>query len=127
MQRLLSLTVLLGALANLGFGLFALAQPHQAAELSSLDLTPDSARAEYRAVFGGLVASLGACMLLVLARRDRTGALLLALLFGGLVAGRIVDLAVATWDPMQLGLIGLELGMGASLVLWARGVSPRAS
>ncbi|MHC4376280.1 MAG: DUF4345 family protein [Planctomycetota bacterium] len=115
--------VVLGALANLGFAAYALILPASAAELSELDLTPAAARAEYRAVFGGLVGALGLGMLWVLARGERAGAWLLALMFGGLVFGRGVDLLLGSFEPMQLALMALEAGMAAALILWARGAS----
>ncbi len=119
--------MVLGALANLAFAAYALIRPEDAAELSELDLTAAAARAEYRAVFGGLVGALGLGMLWVVVRGERAGARLLALLFAGLVCGRGVELAVGTFDPQQLGLMGLEAGLAAVLVLWARGAHPAGS
>lgn len=121
MQRLFTAAVVLGALANLGFAAIALALPERAAELSELDLTPAAARAEYRAVFGGLVGALGLGMLWVVLRRERAGAWLLALLFGGLVFGRGVDLILGSFEVTQLALMALETGMAGALILWARG------
>lgn len=126
MQRLLTAAVLLGALANLGFAAYALILPFSAAELSEFDLNPAPARAEYRAVFGGLVGALGLGMLWVVARGERAGAWLLALLFSGLVFGRAVDLVLGSFEPQQLALIALEAGMAAALILWARGASTGA-
>ena len=126
MHRLFTAAVVLGALANLGFAVYALILPASAAELSELDLTPAAARAEYRAVFGGLVGALGLGMLWVVARGEGAGARLLALLFGGLVFGRGADLLLGSFEPLQLGLMALEAGMAVALWLWARGADPRA-
>ncbi len=88
------LIVLLG-LANVGFGLVSLLDPPRVAALMKLELGGTAAYGEFRAVYGGLVLMLGAAMIGAVTRLGRREWLsLLALLFAGLVGGRLVSLAL---------------------------------
>ncbi len=114
------LVYLLGAI-NLAFGVYALFAPQAAAELSELGIESAKATAEYRTVFGGLIIGLGGAMLLAPTRPDpRPWMLALALLFAGLVLGRLVSLALDGVTLYTAGLGAVEAACGVVLWLAAR-------
>jgi hypothetical protein len=82
------------AAINLLFGIVAMIQPARVAGWIGFELSGAGATGEMRAVYGGLVAVVG--ILMLFAVWTNVGAPLLwplALLFAGLVIGRIVSLA----------------------------------
>jgi hypothetical protein len=106
------LRVLLGLIAagNLAWAAVSIFDPLWAADLVGLD--PSGAPAaigELRAIYGGLVGSIGVVLALAVLRRPLKawyGAL--AIIFLGLVSGRVVSLAVDGYDAFTLLALLLE-------------------
>ena len=128
------LVVLLSALSFAGIGLAFVAAPAEMGRLVGLELTSVTADNDVRGVYGGL--SLGCAALLAwCGARDvrvEAGVRAQVFLFGGLVAGRFVSLAVAG-APDALGLalhggeiVGLLCGLSAWRMLRHAGHAPAA-
>ena len=109
---------LLGLL-NLAYGLYALLAPAAAGALSGFGLEDPKARGEFRTVFGGLVIGLSVAMLAGSASpHPRAWWTAVAVLFGGLVLGRLASLFLDGVTLYTAGLGTLEAGCGV-VCLWA--------
>ncbi len=102
-----SLVGLLG-LGNIGFGLIALLDPPRVASWLGLELLGVSAYGELRAVYGGLVLALGGAMIWGVFGNQPSWLAPLALLFGGLVSGRLISLSLDGWSTYTLAAAILE-------------------
>ena len=114
--------VLLGLIAavNLAWGAISILDPLWAARMVGLEV-PDAPAAlgELRAVYGGLVGSLGVVLALAVLRRPlRAWYGALAILFAGLVLGRVVSLFADGFDAFTVLALGVE-GITALLLLAA--------
>jgi hypothetical protein len=106
MHRLARLTLWLGGLGFLGFGLAFFVAPLQTFAMFGLALQGDLAATELRAFYGGLELALGALLIAADLRPGarRHGLLLSLACFGGLGTAR---------------LLGIVLAGGATPLLWA--------
>ncbi|MDQ3948946.1 MAG: DUF4345 domain-containing protein [Gemmatimonadota bacterium] len=107
-----------GALVSGGFGLLYTVRPEWLAGVVDIALPTASARADFRAIYGG--AELGMALFFALAARRpawvRPGLAALALIVGGFGAARLGSLALDA-APAR----------GAAAVLWAVGATELAS
>lgn len=117
-------------ISALGFGYFGvvfLLDPAGYASKVDLVAATPSARAEVRAMYGGLELAL-AVFLATCAQRPewwRLGLLLSAVAFLGLGTGRAVGLAIeGVAPPLMRVLLASEVVL-AALALWAMRVTPR--
>lgn len=114
-----------------GTGLLFLLEP-ATVEWVDLPVSTATARNDVRAVFGGLEMGLGAFLLLAAFWPGWLRAGLAAQLaaFGGLVAGRVVSLALDGWPGLlSAGLLAAELvgvGLGLLAALRWTGGDPEA-
>lgn len=118
LDSLLTALLLLSAVVNVAWGVFALATPQRAGEI--LHLTPTSGRglSELRAVYGGAVGALGLLTAIALRRPDGdTWLLLMGLAFLGLAAGRAVSLGCDPDKGYSALVLALELGFAALLIV----------
>jgi hypothetical protein len=107
------------AVINLLFGVVALIQPARVASWIGFELSGLGAAGEMRAVYGGLVSVVG--ILMLVAAWTSAGAPLLgplALLFVGLVIGRIVSLGVDGFAGYTLVATVFEI-LAAGLLAYA--------
>jgi hypothetical protein len=104
--------------ANAAWGLFALFVPNAAGRV--VGLVPDGTAGvgELRAVYGGLVLALAVALAVALRIPSGAGWLhVFAILYGGLVAGRVVSLALDGLNGYTLAALALE-GFTCGLLLW---------
>jgi hypothetical protein len=119
--------VLLGTV-NVAFGSVATVLPGPVADFVGLAPQSDSALGELRAVFGGLVLSLGALMLVAPWRRDGpTIAWAVGTCYVGLTLGRLVSLALEGPSAYTGVALGLEGGAAAVLLLGSRALRSAAA
>lgn len=122
------LRVLLGLVAagNLAWAAVSIFDPLWAADMVGLDPGGSSAAlGELRAVYGGLVGSLGVVLALAVLRRPlRAWYGALAIIFLGLVSGRMLSLALDGYDAFTMLALGLE-GLTVLLLLAACRWAPR--
>lgn len=102
------------ALINFFFGGFALVATDKVAELVSLVPGAPHAHGEMRAVFGGLVAALGAMLAIGAADpRYRSWLGAAGMIFGGLALGRLVSLFADGVETYTLVTLAFEGGSAA--------------
>lgn len=111
-------------LAFAGYGVVCLVSPDVVADAAQLGLASDVARAEVRAMYGGLQIAVGGLALAGLLRPAlRPGALLaLACVFAGLAGGRLVGLVVESAPGAYNGAAFAYEAVSAVLAvaLWRR-------
>ena len=111
------------AAIHLAYAAWVLADPVSAASVSGIVLDGAAARGEFRALFGGLVAALGA--VLACAPFSRSGPVALttlAFLYGGLAFGRVVALVAERPVRYTLILLVAEGAFALCLLAMARGL-----
>ena len=118
MANVIRALLLIIAVINILFGAVAIAQPRRVASWVGFELMGTGALGEFRAVYGGLVAVVG--ILIAIAAWTANGGPLsgyLALVFAGLVAGRVVSLLIDgfSWYSIAAGIFELV----AAGLLWA--------
>lgn len=114
------------ALAFAGYGAACLVAPEIVADAAGLGLASDVARAEVRAMYGGLQIAVGALAAAALLRPALQPGVLLALafVFAGLAGGRLVGLAVeAAPGAYNAGAFAYEL-VSAGLAVALRSRAP---
>lgn len=108
------------ALVHIGFGLWGMSAPDRVAAMFELQPLTSGALGEIRAVYGGLVVALGVAI--GRGAFGGTGArpwlMVAALAYAGLVAGRIVSLALDGASAYTVLALGVEALMAAFLS-WA--------
>lgn len=116
----------LTALIYLGLGLGLLAMPAELIAGVGIDAATPEARAEIRAMYGGLELGIGAWLLISLRHAERLGPALLfvALSLGGLGAGRLSGLLIeGTGWAAHAPFLASELigaSVASALLLWLR-------
>lgn len=102
------------------YGLFALAQPARAASMVDLQLEGPGAFSEIRAIYGGMMVAFGAVVVIGLLRQSSPFLLTVAILFFGLVVGRVASLVTDGFSKTAIAL-GLVEVSSAGLMLYAAG------
>ena len=89
-----------------GYGLACLASPGIVADATGMQLATGTASVEVRAMYGGLQTAIGLLALLAIVREPLRVAILLclAVLFFGLVSGRLVGIVVDP-DPGRYNIL----------------------
>lgn len=92
MMQLRRILTLVAAALFIALGGWLMLDPWAVERLYPITLRDDMAVTEMRAVFGGLMAGVGAAVLWLdlAAKRQRDAAAAMALIFGGLLAARVV-------------------------------------
>ncbi|QDU67809.1 DUF4345 family protein [Engelhardtia mirabilis] len=128
MHPILRVLLVLTALANLAWGLFALGLPDRAAELLGFTLNSPEARGEVRATYGGLILGLGLVQLLALrGPRGQAWLAALALVFAALGLGRLSSLALDGLSTYTAGLGAVEIGLALLLAMGSRSMDPETN
>ncbi|MEM8882556.1 MAG: DUF4345 family protein [Planctomycetota bacterium] len=97
-----TLLIVLG-LINLAWGLFALAQPTEAASWVGLESTTAAATGELRALYGGLFVAFGVTLLV---RPQWAGAVAIA--YTGIALTRVLSLFLDGFETFTLTALGVE-------------------
>ena len=119
------IVLVLLALLNVAWGLFALARPGAAGRFVGLSIDAAHGAGELRAVYGALVIAFGVVIAASLRLDGGDQWLrLLAILFAGLAAGRVISLALDGVVGYTLAALLLEAGTAALLYYGARSVGP---
>lgn len=107
------------ALAFAGYGVACLVSPDVVADAAGLGLASDVARAEARAMYGGLQIAVGALAAAALLRPALRSAALLALafVFVGLAGGRLVGLLVEPAPGAYNGAAFVYEALSAALAI----------
>lgn len=110
MTKLVDLLLWITAAGNALFGLVTLFNVDWAARTIGFTLQTAGARGEMRAVYGGLVLALGVVMFIALAKAEcRQFLLPVALIFAGLVCGRLVSFVADGFSRYTLIIFLIEL------------------
>jgi hypothetical protein len=105
------------AVANVVWGMFAIAQPIRAGEFVRLYPMSPAATGEVRAVYGGLLIVLGYLMFLAPGRPEGAAWLrAMGFAFLGLVAGRGASLALDGWANYTVAALAFEAASGGLLL-----------
>ena len=112
--------ILLSAAAFAGFGVWFLAAPSALEDFASIGLSDPAARAEIRAMYGGLELGLAAffrwCALSE--QRYEAGLTASALAFLGLAIARLAGMALdSAFTAMHLSVFAVEV-LASGLALW---------
>ena len=117
MQALARITLWLGGLGFLGFGIAFLVDPLGLFALTGIELEGSVAAVELRAFYGGLEVGLGLFLLAAdLAGAHRPGLLLALASYGGIALARVLGLAIAGGGS---GFLWAALAVEATLALLA--------
>lgn len=122
---MIRILVVIVAVVNVAWGLFALARPAAAGRFVGLSSLGPHGAGELRAVYGALVIAIG--VLIGLSLRIDGGEHWLrafAILFAALACGRLVSLAADGASGYTLAALALEGGMAALLVWASRAIGP---
>lgn len=115
-----ALVLALCAINWLAAGGFALAFPHENAALTELEIARVAAASDHRAVYGGLRLGIGGYLAWTLWHGEvRHGLTAAALLFAGLLVGRIASLAFDGAPGPSASALAFGEVVGLSLVLTA--------
>jgi hypothetical protein len=111
-MKLARITLWLGGIGFLGFGLAFLVAPLQTLSSTGITVTGDIAAAEFRAFYGGLEVALGLLLIGADLRADarRHGLLLACAAYGGIGAARALGMALGSVaTPFLWFALGTEL------------------
>jgi hypothetical protein len=122
MRTLTRITLWLGGLSFVGFGLAFLVAPQQTLSLIGLQLHGPHAATELRAFYGGLEIGIGLCLIGADLRGwHRQGLLLCLASYGGISLARLVGIALAGGSSGALWIaLALEVSLAllAAVALW---------
>jgi hypothetical protein len=121
-SMLTRITLWLGGLGFVGFGLAFLVAPHETLGLLDLQLNGPHAATELRAFYGGLEIGVGLCLIGADLRGwQRPGLLLCLAAYGGISLARVLGIALAGGASGALWIaLALEFGIAllAAVALW---------
>jgi len=105
-------------LVNLAYGCFAMVAPADAAKAVGFALTKPQAHGEIRALYGGLLMSLGVVTFVAVWKKRPAWLAPLGFGFAGLAVGRLVSLAFDGVYPFTWGAAIFE-GLAAVVFLYS--------
>lgn len=111
--------------AMIGFGIFGFFSPHATMQMAGITAPGIQGMSEARAIYGGMFLPMGAIVLCGLFSTHRAPLLLsVGLTFVGVIAARLVSIAIDGYDPALNQAIISEVVLTAIILL---GVRPPAS